>query len=563
MILHASHAPSSSRLDVKKRQREVGRLIARYGFDWLLASTGIAKVFEWHGNHAAEPETESLSQPIRLRLLLEELGTTAIKLGQMASTRPDLLPAEFVTELSKLHDRAPKVPFEEIRSAIERELGAPPDEVFQTFERTALASASISQVHRATLRDGTRVVVKVRRPDIELQVEEDLAILGRLARMLSKATEIGQRLNVIALVEEFGYTLRSELDFTREGQNAEEFAAQFVDDPSVCIPKVYWDYSTLRVLTMQEMTGIKVNDLVALEASHMDRHSLAEACCGIALVQVLDHGLYHADPHPGNFFALSDGRVALLDFGMVGRVNPQLRATLIRLTMAISRRNSRRIADEILNLGAADREVDRNALERDLERAIESYSGRALGQVAAAKVYEDLMALARKHSLQLPSDLVMLARVAAMGEGLGAHLDPEFKLMEFAKPYILRFWLKSHSLPAVAERFKDGAVEVVDLLSDLPERATRLAGVVERGELTVSSRVEVSDTTLRSVNQVANRLAMSVLTAGLIVGLSVLSNSVAGLWGPAYNAFRFLSVSAIACGMWLLASFWKSARSVR
>lgn len=547
-----------NRVDLRQRRNEVGRLIARYGFDWLWSRSGIGNVISRPEKAESEAKSSHLTQPVRLRMLLEELGTVAIKLGQLASTRPDLLPKEYIAEFSKLQDRAPEVPYEDIGRAITGEFGAPPEEVFETFDQVPLATASISQVHRATLPDGSRVVVKVRRPGLVETAELDLALLARLARVLSETTATAEKLDLTSLVDEFGATLRNELDFIREGQNAEEFARHFADDPTVCIPTVYWEYSAPSVLTMQEVSGIKVDDLDALEGAGIDRHALAETCCRIALVQVLDHGVFHGDPHPGNFFVMPDGRVALLDFGMVGLLAPRVREALVRLAMAVSRKNARRVADELLNLGASREDADHAALERDIQRAIDAYSGVSLGEVSATKVYEDLTSVAQRHSLHLPSDLMLLTRVAAMGEGLGASLDRGFHLMEFAKPYFVRFWQKSHAPAAVAERIREGAIDMADLMRDFPEKAVRIAGMAERGELTVRSRIEVPDKTLAALNQLANRVAMSVLMAGVIIGLSVLAYSPAGSSGIGMLVSRVLLAMAVACGAWLLASFWRS-----
>ena len=546
----------------KSRQRygEIGRVLARNGFEWMWSKWKIGSVL---GPAERTTNTQGTrSQPERLRLVLEELGTTFIKIGQVLSTRPDLVPPDYLAELSKLQDNAPRVPYAEIAAAIEQEFGKKPEELFQTFDPEARAAGSIAQVHAATLADGTRVVVKVRRPGIEKLVEQDLAVLGQVARFIAQHTDFGRKNDLESMVEEFAYSLRNELDFTREGHNAERIAAQFVDDPLVHVPKMYWDFSGPTVLTMEDIRGIKVDDFDALDAAGIDRHALAETCTNMALVQVLEHGFFHADPHPGNFFVLADGSVALLDYGMVGRVSDRMRESLVRLALAVSRHDAERLFEELLALGAAKVPVDRDAILRDLERLIGDYESVPLGQLSVAKLFRDVSTTAQSHDLRLPSELVLLARVVAMDEGLGANLDPEFKFTEFSKPYFERFWRKSHSLPEISRRLKEGAIDLADFGKDLPRRLQRLTAMAERGELTVTSRLEVPEQAFKRLQEAANRIAISILMAGLIVGLSVLTqvDRPTGSEGVVSFALKALLGVSVAGGLWLLGAFWKSGR---
>ena len=549
-----------TRSDSRKRHLEIERILVHHGFDWLWSEVGIGKVFGGIGKRLGSKPKDPETQPVRLRLTLEELGTTAIKLGQMLSTRPDLLPPEYITELSKLQDHAPAVPFEAVCSAIQEQLGAPAEEVFQSFEIEPRAAGSIAQVHAATLQDGTKAVVKVRRPGIELLVEQDLSILGQIARFMAHNTALGKQMDLQALVDEFGNSLRNELDFAREGHNAERIDAQFVDDPTVHVPAVYWDFSTHCVLTMEDVIGIKIDDLEALDAAGIDRRVLAERCAHIALVQVLDNGFFHADPHPGNFFVQSDASISLIDYGMVGRLGEPLRESLLRLAMAASHRDSQRIVDELLGLGAAHGPVDRKSLARDIDHILERYDGQALGQVSAAGVFRDITGTAQRYSLRLPTDLVILTRVIAMDEGLGARLDPDFNLMHYATPYLQSFWKKNHSLKSIAEKVKEGAIDMAELASDLPERLLRLSGMVERGELTVTSRFEHQEQAIKEFNRAANRIAVSVLIAGIVMGLSIVAFRPETAGGLSGYLAETLLLAGLVAGAWLARAFWKSGQ---
>lgn len=551
-----------NRNNSRNRSFEVGRILARNGFGWLWSKWGIGAILGNLDKHTDGAKPDAPTQAARLRLTFEELGTTFIKLGQMLSTRPDLLPPEYITELSKLQDHVPVVPFTDIEAAIQHEFNCGPSDLFQTFDPEPRAAGSIAQVHGTMLPDESAVVVKVRRPGIEEQIEQDLTILGRVARLLSQKTEFAKNIDLEGLVDEFAFSLRNELDFGREGQNAERIAAQFKDDQSLHVPAIFWDYSAHTVLTMEDIHGVKIDDLAALDAAGIDRHELAKRCAHIALVQVLDNGFFHADPHPGNFFVQPDGSIALLDYGMVGRIGDRLRAALLRLGLAVSRRNADRIIDELLALGAAHSAVDRTALTRDIDNMISRYDGLPLGQISIAQVMREVTSAARHHGLSLPSDMVILARVVAMDEGLGATLDPEFNFLEYARPYFESFWKKSHSLSAIAGRLRYGAMDLADLAEDLPETLKRLSGIVERGEVTVTSRIDLPESIVRKAQQAANRIAISVLAAGLIIGLSVLAlvYRPAGSEGFIYLILKAALAVGVLTGVWLLAAFWKSAR---
>ena len=268
---------------------------------------------------AARPEP--YTTPEHLRLALEELGPTFIKLGQLLSTRSDIVPAAYLRELSKLQDSAPPVPAATINELVEEELGALPDQVFASFNTQPLASASIGQAHLATLHDGTEVVVKVRRPQINEVIETDLAILQNLANRVSRRWEAAENYNLPGLVSDFAVSLRRELDYLSEGKNAERFAANFAADPDVHIPRVFWATTTARVLTLERITGTKVDNLAGLDRAGVDRSALATKAAGVAVRMVFEHGFFHADPHPGNLFIEPDGRIGLIDFGMVGEVD--------------------------------------------------------------------------------------------------------------------------------------------------------------------------------------------------------------------------------------------------
>ena len=312
-----------------ERYRQIAEVLTRHGLGFIVGVAGLSRWIPFHhGVLGHERRDEPYTTPEHLRIALEELGPTFIKLGQLLSTRTDIIPAEYLRELAKLQDAAPAVPLATIRALIEQELGAPPDDVFASFDSTPLACASIGQAHLATMHDGGQVVVKVRRPDINAIIETDLGILQSLANRASRRWAAAANYNLPGLVSEFAVSLRRELDYQTEGRNAERFASNFAESPDVHVPRVYWATTTSRVLTLERIVGIKVDDLDGLVRARVDRRALATKAAGVAVSMVFEHGFFHADPHPGNLFIEPDGRIGLIDFGMVGELDDGLRHQL-------------------------------------------------------------------------------------------------------------------------------------------------------------------------------------------------------------------------------------------
>ncbi len=364
----------------------------------------------------------------RLRRVLEDLGATAVKLGQIASTRPDVLGPEYLVELARLQDAAPPEDPDAIRAALTAELGRPPEAVFASFDPEPLAAASIGQAHAAVHHDGTPVVVKVRRPGVVEQVAVDLDVLDRVARAAARVSRRARDHDLVGLSRQFADTLRAELDYTVEASNAHRIATAFTDRNDLRIPRVFPDASTRRVITLERCTGIKPDDLPALDAAGVDRHALAARCADVMCTMILDHGFFHADPHAGNFFVQPDGTIALIDFGMVGTLGPDRRAALIGVLTAVAAGDADRLADAALVLGMAAGVVDRRALLTDLDALVTTHLDRPLGDLRVGDLLLDVMATMRRNHLRLPVDLALLAKTFVMSEGLAARLDPEFRM---------------------------------------------------------------------------------------------------------------------------------------
>lgn len=514
------------------RYQEISEVLARHGLGFLMRITGLERWVPFHqGLLGHERRTQPYTNPDHLRLALEELGPTFIKLGQLLSTRPDLLPLRYQTELAKLQDGAPPVPGATVRQLIREELGAEPDEVFVDFTLEPLASASIGQAHAATLHDGTHVVVKVRRPDVIPTIEADLDILQNLAVQISRRWDAAADYNLPGIAAEFAQTLRAELDYLQEGRNAERFAHNFAADPGVHIPRVFWETSTSRVLTLERIVGMKVNDLEALDRAGIDRAALALRSAGTAVKMVFEDGFFHADPHPGNLFIESDGRIGLIDFGMVGEVNDKLRGQLGILLSALARSDPDRVGSALLNLSVTRQPVDRSRLRADLTRFISLYEGRQLSQIEIGPLITEAVALLRTYHLQMPQELAKLLKMMIMAEGIGVELDPRFNLGGVLAPYAKKLIFSRFSPQALAGRMAAAGADAAELAVDLPDLLRRVVDTLDTGGLEVHLRAAELEPLVGRMERIGNRLVAGMISAALIGGVGALTTGDRERWG--------------------------------
>ncbi len=560
--------PWFARGRLRRREQQIASVLARHGLGSLIAQIGLSdmallNVWTRPLQNVGLYVKDQYSNAERFRLALTELDATFIKLGQALSTRPDLLPADWITELSKLQDAAPAAPFAQIRDVICEELGSPPDAIFAAFDPEPVASASIGQVHRATLKNGHRVIVKVVRPGIPELCEQDLEILGGMAEFAEGHSQLGRDYDVAGLADEFAYHLRNELDYAVEGSNADIFRRNFAGDQGIYIPRVYWQWTTPRVLTMEWLDGIKISDLAALDAAGIDRHAVAENAVRLMLREVFEFGFFHADPHPGNVLVLADGSTGLLDFGMVGRLTPKLQDILLQMILAIAANDAEGFTDELYSMGAVRTRTKRSALQRDLAHFLDRYVTGSIKDLATADAGREILSIAFKHRLQLPSELIMLIRVLTMSEGMGVMLDPDFRLFEFAEPYLRKFWTEQRSPYALASKIGRSAFDATELALDLPHRAARLLEKIERGEVDMSIRVEELNTAMRQLQKMANRLAVSILLGATIVSFGL----ILGVFRPSFSdqylgpMFLLGFMFSLGFGAWLMWSIWWSGRT--
>lgn len=504
------------------RYQQIAEILARQGLGFLVTATGLSHRL---GARAMSGSAEPLTNPERVRVALEELGPTFIKLGQLLSTRPDLLPPDYIAQLSRLQDAAPPVPAEEIHATIRDEFGRGPDELFASFDDTPLASASIGQVHSAVRHDGTAVVVKVRRPQAVRQVQEDLEILSTLADRASRLWPAARDYDLRGLVQVFAQTLRAELDYVREGHNAEHIAQDFAERPDVLVPRVYWDTTTSRVLTLERMTGIKVGDTAALDAAHIDRRALAATGANIVLTMIFEHRFFHADMHPGNLFAEPDGALALIDFGMVGQISEDLRDRLADVFVASTFRDADALTSALIALCVPRGSVDRLALRAKAASFFAQYSDQPLGDIHFSRLAADLLRVLREQHLQLPHEIALAVRVLVETEGVGVQLDADFDLNTVLTPYARRLIAKRLSAPALAKRIARASRDAGALLVELPTRLRRILDIMDQSGVEVHLRASELEPLVGRAEQIGNRLVAGMITAALINGVGQLTAS--------------------------------------
>jgi ubiquinone biosynthesis protein len=509
-----AHGATGTGAERRQREREIARVLTRHGLHSLTATVGLQ-----HHVERSDPESGKsgvIAVPAReLRLALEELGPTFIKLGQLLSTRADLLPLAYTRELSKLQDAAPPAPADAIRETVESELpggvGA-----FAEFDPKPLAAGSVGEAHAAVLHDGTRVVVKVRRPGVVELIERDLEIISNLAARASRRSALAADFDVIGLAHEFAGELRGQLDYVREACNAERFTVNFAGETGVHIPRVFWELSSSRVITLERLEGMKITDLEALQAAGVDRGELARNAALTVSKMVFVDGFFHGDPHPGNFFIEAGGRLGIIDFGIVGSLDEGLRATLRRILLALDRRDPDRLAAALIAVQGPSGRVDRGALRDDLASLIDEYLGHGAGEFGVGDVIRSTLDVVRRHRLRIPRDLSLLLRTVLLEEGIVAGLDREFRLVEVLGPYVRRHVFTGVTASALLHRLQDAGVDLAELASDLPSQLRHALNILDDGGFDVHLRASELEPLMSRAERLGNRIVLSVLAAALI-----------------------------------------------
>ena len=529
-------------------------MLVRHGLADIVDALGLSRYVAWGtrllpGRSAMSPD---LSRAARIRLTLEELGPTFIKFGQALSVRADLLPPDLIGELSKLQDQTSPLPPGAAEAAIEAELGRPVSQLFQTFDPTPMASASIAQVHRATLPDGSNVVVKVRRPGIGSVVDSDVEVLLQLARLVERHLSVLQIVEPVAVVEEFARSIRAELDLVREARSVDRCRSDFGDDPTVRFPRVYRELTTRGVLTLERLDGTKVSKLDEIGAGPYVKQLVARRGADAMLRQMLVHGFFHADPHPGNILVLDDQVIGFLDFGIVGRLDDRLRDQLAHVIRAIWTRDVAALASVTVEITRPRQDVDRQALERDLGILIESYGDVPIGELSAREVLTDVIRTANRHHLQMPAALMLLIKALVTIEGVGAQLDPSFRIVEHAAPLAEQMWRREYAPEAVGKRLVKGLRDTLSAISALPGHLDAVGRKARQGSLEVRFVHKNLDHFVQEMDRSSNRLAFALIIAALIVGSSFIIQLERGplvLGYPVLGLAGFLVAGVFGVGL--------------
>lgn len=548
--------------------RDVGRLntiagvLIRHGLGDVVHRLGLADTLARAGHallwtHAAD--LARLEPPVQVRLAMEELGPTFVKLGQILAGRADLFGPEWIAEFEKLHSKVPAVPLAQLLPQLREDLGGEPDQVFAGFDTEPLAAASIAQVHRAQLKNGTEVVVKIRRPGIDETIAADLRLLARLAALAEEQLPWLQPYRPQQLVKELARSLQRELDLASECRNAERIARNMADMPWIVVPAVHWDHTRQRVNVQDFVGGVPGHHLEQLAQDGYDRRLLAQRGAQAVLKMIVEDGLFHADPHPGNVFYLPGNRIAFIDFGMVGRLSVRRRAELLALLLGLVERNPQAVADVLLDWTGDASNADIDRLEAEIEAFVDQYHGVPLSQLSLGGMLSDVTAILREHRLALPSDLALLIKAFITLEGLGRGLDPDFHMAEEALPLLRKVMRAQYKPKVLAQKAWRNLRRTLTLIEQLPHDLSRLLRNARRGKLNIHLEIAHLQRVGDQLNQAANRISMALVIAALIVGSSIVMTVEGGPTLMGLPAFGFLGFcGAVVGGLWLVRSIRRS-----
>lgn len=532
---------------ISRTYRHMGRyqhilsVLVRHGFGEILQRLEIDRYLEIGLKvlGASRPRAETLSRPARLRRVMEELGPTFIKLGQILSTRPDLVPLDFLRELEKLQDQASPFPGEEAQRIVEQELGRPVEDLFRSFDPDPLATASLGQVHLAELEDGRPVVVKVQRPGIRPQVETDLEILGHLAALAERGVEELEIQHPQEVVGEFKRLLEKELDYTTEAAHLRRFGRMFADDPTVRIPRVHRELTTIRVLTMERLDGIKASQLEGLRLRGYDLERIAERGATALLRQIFLFGCFHADPHPGNVMVLEGEVIGFIDLGQVGRLDRTTRYRVAALLKALADRNEARAVDALLGLTRSTEPPDRTAFEADVGELLDWYLDRQVGQMELGRMLFRLTEITNRQRRQIPPDLFLVLKALATVEGLSRSLAPSFSIDRCAGPVLQQVARERLSPLLLADDALSSGAEWWALVQQIPEGASEILQLLRHGKLHVEFEHKGLEPLLRTHEQVANRMVFAIVLAALLVASSLVA---LGRFPPLWHGIPILGL---------------------
>jgi len=542
-----------------KRSRQIMAVLVKYGLDYFLDRTKIGILTRIR----KKPKNyQALTLPERLRLALEELGPTFIKFGQILSTRPDFLPPVFIGELEKLQDQVLAFDSFQAQEIIVRELTRPIDKLFKHFEAKPVAAASLSQVHRAVLLSGEMVAVKIQRPGIKETIELDLEILKDLAGLLENHLHNDWVYHPKLMVTEFEKAIRKELDFTNEAHNFEKFRINFKDIKYIKVPKIYWNMTTTKVLTMEFIEGIKINEIIQEKYKGVfEPAEVVKRGAEAILKQILEDGFFHADPHPANLFVQPPAMIVMLDAGMAGYLDEETIINGAKLLQAIVSKNLDQTLRSLENLGIIIKEFDRNLLRQDLKELFDRYLGIPLKNLQISKVSQDILEIMVRHNLALPANLVLMIKALSIIETTGRQLYPDFDMLSAAKPFIQKLLRKKFAPQELLKKSSIIFQESIELIEQLPQDLIDILRKIKEGKLKFGFEHQGLEKLTQEIDRSSNRLSFSLIIASLIIGSSLILQQRVGpfIFGyPILGIIGYLLASFLGLG--LIISILKSGK---
>ncbi len=546
-----------------RRYWNIVRVLSKYGFDNALEMLGLADMAA-RGRRlfrSGSVDLSGFSSAERMRMALEELGPTFVKLGQILSTRPDIIPPAFIVEFEKLQDQVPGISFDELRAQLESELGESVDELFEFIDHECLAAASIAQVHRARLKNGEEVVVKVRRPGVVNLVESDISAMMALAKLAERHVSGSELYDPVGVMREFARTIRREMDFSREGHTIEKFRDNFKSTSWMHFPHVYWDHSSRGVLTMEYIDGIKVSDLEALENSGLNRELIAKRGADAFLDMVLKHGFFHGDPHPGNVFILPDNRICLLDYGIVGRIDDSMTSFLSDIIIAIVNRDMDQVVSLLLFAGDISDSLDIRSLKRDLSHFVDGYYEVPLKDIEVGRMLLEFIEIITLYNIRIQTDLMLLAKALVMVEGMGRSLNPAFDMVEHVRPFMEKALRKKMSPGNMAKDAGTVLSSYLSLARNLPRDLKEIINRINRNKFKIDLEHRGLDKFNADFDRSMNRLSSSLILSALIIGSSIIMQTEKGPQLLGFPVLAFMGyVVAGLLGLWLVYAIIRSGR---
>ena len=550
------------------RWRDVQAILLRYGFGILIDQKdiqGVRRILQERfririGDMDGRPPQE------RVRLMLEELGPTYVKLGQILSSRDDLFGPDWTAEFSKLQDSVPPFTLDQVHKVIQEEFGKPVEEIFLEFSGEPIAAASLGQVHKAILLNSQPVMVKVQRPDIRQQIDSDMEIIRQIARQAENRTALGKRFRLIAVVEEFSRAINEELDYRNEAANADRLRKNMMNLSCVHVPHVYWEYVTERILTMEAIEGIKINDLLALDAARINRSEIADTLIHSIFQQLLIDGFYHADPHPGNLLVHPEtGVLNYIDLGMMGSLLPEQRQALGDLVTAILNRDSLEIVRLFLSLGDTLQPINEYRMRRSIDHILHRYLEASLERISFSRLLSETLITIYQNGIQLPGELALAIKTLIQGEDVALRLDPDLAILDICKTVSQQLLWQRLNPQNLLLGAAGSLRETLRLARSLPRAAEILLKQIEDGALRIGLDIPDFSRTVNHAYVITNRLAAGVIIAGMIIGSSfvmAVSPSDSWIFIPILGVIGF-SISMFIGGLLVWSVFidlWRSRR---